>query len=162
MALGEIREAIGNEVYTVNALEIPHKGPDLAARVQVYEDFGTGFSEELSTFFEETEFFMKISGKRKTLRIDPCSDYCIVHVKDIKWNGVSVFGTARISSNGQELADRIYGFPTRDPNIVCNVEQMEQDFENELIVSMEVTRISEETAMQFQTKKSLKQRLLGK
>ena len=105
---------------------------------------------------------MKISGKRKTLRIDPCSDYCIVHVKDIKWNGVSVFGTARISSNGQELADRIYGFPTRDPSIVCNVEQMEQDFENELIVSMEVTRISEETAMQFQTKKSLKQRLLGK
>ena len=162
MALGEIREAIGNEVYTVNALEIPHKGPDLAARVQVYEDFGTGFSEELSTFFEETEFFMKISGKRKTLRIDPCSDYCIVHVKDIKWNGVSVFGTARISSNGQELADRIYGFPTRDPNIVCNVEQMEQDFENELIVSMEVTRLSEATAMQFQTKKSLKQRLLGK
>ena len=84
MALGEIREAIGNEVYTVDALKIPHKGPDLAARVQVYEDFGTGFSEELSTFFEETEFFMKISGKRKTLRIDPCSDYCIVHVKDIK------------------------------------------------------------------------------
>lgn len=162
LAMGEIREAIGNEVYSLDAIQIPKKGPDLAARVQVYEDFGTGFSEELSTYFDEQEFYMKISGKRRAIRIDPCSDYCIVNVKDVKWNGVSVFDNAKIQTNGQEIAEHMYGFPTKDPNIVIWVDKMEQTYENEVIASLEVTRISEESAMKFKAKASLKSMLFGK
>lgn len=162
LAMGEIREAIGHEVYSLDAIQIPKKGPDLAARVQVYEDFGTGFSEELSTYFDEQEFYMKISGKRRAVRIDPCSDYCIVNVKDVKWNGVSVFGNAKIQTNGQEIAEHMYGFPTKDPNIVITVDKMEQTYENELIASLEVTRISEESAMKFKAKSSIKSMLFGK
>lgn len=162
LAMGEIREAIGHEVYSLETIQIPKKGPDLAARVQVYEDFGTGFSEELSTYFDEQEFYMKISGKRRAVRIDPCSDYCIVNVKDVKWNGVSVFGNAKIRTNGQEIAEHMYGFPTKDPNIEITVDKMEQTYENELIVSLEVTRISEESAMKFKAKNSFLTNLLGK
>lgn len=156
MSMAEIREAIGQPVYTLADLPLLTPAQKQIDRVQIYEDMGEGFSEENSFFLEETEaqqkeFELIVKEGRKALRIDPCSDYCVVWIKDIKWNDESVpLKNKKFMTNGFRIGEGVYGFATQDPNITLYVSELENRQENKLQVFLQVTRMPEETISHMQ------------
>ncbi len=156
MSMAEIREAIGQPVYTLADLPLLTPAQKQIDRVQIYEDMGEGFSEENSFFLEEMEtqqkeFQLIVKEGRKALRIDPCSDYCVVWIKDIKWNDESVpLKNKKFMTNGFRIGEGVYGFATQDPNITLYVSELENRQENKLQVFLQVTRMPEETISHMQ------------
>lgn len=159
LSMSEIRELIGCPVYTVEAF---CKGQELRGhkdRVQIYEDTGRGFLEEQSFFLDETigeqihvsadglvELEVEIAGGRSALRIDPCSDFCLVHIRTIRWNGIPVPWKGRqIQVNGFKVGEHTYAFPTKDPNITLSLSGLPNERNNRLSMTMEVTKLPEET-----------------
>ncbi|MDD6811578.1 MAG: methyltransferase domain-containing protein [Lachnospiraceae bacterium] len=151
MSMGEIGEAIGQPVYTLNDLSAVSRDEKLKNKVQIYEDMGTGFSEENSYFLDEKEFELTIAAGRKMLRIDPCSDYCVVWIKELKWNGTVIPVKSRfVSCNGFRVGENTYAFATQDPNITLSTAELEQKQENLLAVSMQITAVPLETINHMQ------------
>lgn len=159
LSMAEIREAIGYPVYTVEAF---CEGQELQRhkdRVQIYEDTGQGFLEEQSFFVDETkgeqihvtpeglvELEVEIAGGRSALRIDPCNDFCLVHIGTISWNGIPVPWRGRqIQVNGFKVGKHTYAFPTKDPNITLSLSGIPNERSNRLQMAMEVTKLPEET-----------------
>lgn len=162
MSMGEIWEAIAQPVYTIENMSALSLGEQQKDKVQIYEDCGQGFSEEHSFFVEpenmetdgwEKEFELVIPEDRKMLRIDPCSDYCIVWLKELQWNGVDVPRKGKwLSNNGFKVGDGTFAFATQDPNITLQTAGLEQKANNVLKVSMQVTRMPLETIRHMQKK----------
>lgn len=182
MSMPEIRDAIGQPVYTLSELPFASPAQKRKDKVQIYEDRGDGFSEEHSFFVEEylgdscsgaslsedspsgeypkagagedagsRNFQITIKEGCRALRIDPCSDYCIVFLKEIKWNGVPIpMKGKRITVNGIRMGDAVYAFATEDPNITIQLPELQQKQENALCVSMQVTRVPKETVCHMQ------------
>lgn len=156
MSMDEIRDAIGQPVYTLSDLPLLTPAEKQKNRVQIYEDTGEGFSEEHSFFLEETdtdekEFQLTVTAGKKALRIDPCSDCCIVWIKEILWNDKPVIRKGkRVMTNGFRIGEDAYAFATKDPNITLNVSELENQQENILQVSMQVTKMPEETVCHMQ------------
>ena len=156
MSMAEIREAIGQPVYTLADLPLRTPSQKQIDRVQIYEDMGEGFTEENSFFLEgtetpEKEVQLTVKEGIKALRIDPCSDYCIVRIKDIKWNDEVVpLKNKKIMTNGFRIGEGVYGFATQDPNITLHVSELENRQENKLQVFLQVTRMPEETISHMQ------------
>ncbi len=151
MSMDEIREAIAQPVYGLSQLPMLSPAEKQKGQVQIYEDQGGGFSEEQSFFLEEDfeqerSFRLIFEGQRRHLRIDPCSDYCIVFIKEIRWNDRTIsVGGKELSVNGIPAGEGVYAFDTPDPNITLHLTELEQRQENVLEVSMQVTRMPEET-----------------
>lgn len=163
LSMAEIREAIGFPVYTLEAFCKGQATGVQNDRVQIYEDTGSGFNEEQSFFPDElseqvcvtpegvTELEVTVPGGRSALRIDPCSDYCLVYIREIKYNGVPVPWKGRqIQVNGFKVGDNTYAFPTRDPNITVSLAGLAGEENNLLQVAMEVTKLPEETVKHMQ------------
>lgn len=163
MSMAEICEAIGYPVYTTEAFCAVQEAAQSAGRLQIYEDTGGGFHEEQSFFPSEAgeqlrisadgsiELCVEIRRGRSALRIDPCSDYCLVCLKNIVWNGVSVpLKGKQIQVNGFKVGENTYAFPTKDPNITLFLPKPGNEESNLLQVSMEVTRLPEETMKHMQ------------
>lgn len=164
MSMPQIREAIGYPVYTVEDFRLAQKQPDGSGRIQIYEDTGRGFLEEQSFFLEEdageqvwvdeagiTQLEVVIAGGRSALRIDPCSDFCLVWIERIQWNGTEIALKSRqIKCNGCKAGENIYVFPTKDPNITLSLAGMRHEKRNLLQMRMAVTRLPEETARHMQ------------
>jgi len=147
-ALGEIRESIGNTVYTIDDIARPVVVKDNHdMRAQVYEDAGEGFSENFSTFFDNACFELKVLGGRKQLRIDPCNEYCIVRIDYLTWNGEDISRSLlNFRSNGKKIGKDLYVFATKDPGFTINLKGVTHEKVNSLSVNMFVTVIDEETA----------------
>ena len=164
MSMAQIREAIGYPVYTVEDLCLAQKQPDGSGRIQIYEDTGRGFQEEQSFFLEEdaeeqvwtdeegiTHLEVVVAGGRSALRIDPCSDFCLVWIQGIRWNGTEIALKGRqIQLNGFKAGENTYVFPTKDPNITLSLAGMRNEKRNLLQMRMAVTRLPEETAKHMQ------------
>lgn len=156
MSMEEIRGVIDQPVYALSELPMLTPAEKQKEKVQIYEDQGNGFSEEQSFFLEEAfgaerKFRLVFQGERKALRIDPCSDFCVVYLEEIRWNGKPVpLKGKTISSNGSRIGDGVYVFCTQDPNITLQLADGEQKPENVLEVSMQVTKVPEETARHMQ------------
>ncbi len=163
MSMAELREAIGYPVYTVEAFCAGQEAAQHQDRVQIYEDTGKGFNEEQSFFLDESseqvsisptgsmELRVEISRGRSALRIDPCNDYCLICLQCIKWNGTSVpLRGKQIQMNGFKVGENTYVFPTKDPNITLSLLELGNEESNLLQVSMEVTRLPEETMKHMQ------------
>lgn len=155
LSMDEIRAVIDNPVYTLKDLPLLAPAEKQKGMVQIYEDKGNGFSEEDSFFVEEglaeDTLSINIGEGRKALRIDPCSDYCIVMLGEIKWNAsVLSMKNKSISTNGFRIGDGVYAFDTEDPNITLQLPQTGQRSENVLKVSMQVTRVPKETVKHMQ------------
>lgn len=156
MSMAEIREAIGQPVYALSKLPMTTPAEELKNKVQIYEDTGEGFSEEKSYFVEESdtqqkEFCLTVAEGRKALRIDPCSDYCVVFIQELKWNDTPVIlKNKRVMTNGFRIGEGVYAFTTTDPNITFAIPEAEVRRENRLQVSMQVTRLPEETVCHMQ------------
>ena len=164
LSMGQIREAIGNPVYTVEDFLRGQEKADDRDRIQIYEDTGRGFREEQSFFLDDaaeeqvyvtpegmTELSVVIAGGRSALRIDPCSDFCMVYLKELKWNGTGLSVKGRqVQVNGFKAGENTYVFPTRDPNITVSLSGLPGGERNLLQVVMAVTRLPEETAKHMQ------------
>lgn len=162
-SMAEIREDIGYPVYTVEAFIEGQLAAVKKDRVQIYEDTGKGFREEQSFFLEENdeqvqrmadgsmELNVPVAGGRSALRIDPCSDYCIVSIKQLLWNGEAVAWKGKqVQTNGTKVGEQTYVFTTKDPNITVSLLGRKNEQTNLLQVSLEVTRLPEETAKRMQ------------
>lgn len=164
MSMPQIRETIGNPVYTVEDFCRGQRQADNRDRIQIYEDTGGGFQEEQSFFIEEaseeqlrvtpegmTELEVVIARGRSALRIDPCSDCCLVYLQEIRWNGAMIpLKGRRVQNNGVKVGENTYVFPTKDPNITFSLMGMSGEERNLLQVKMTVTRLPEETAKHMQ------------
>ena len=76
MSMAEIREAIGQPVYTLADLPLLTPAQKQIDRVQIYEDMGEGFSEENSFFLEEMgtqqkEFQLIVKDLQHRIRVLP-------------------------------------------------------------------------------------------
>ena len=163
LSMAEIREAIGQPVYTLADLcgNVGRKVDD--GRVQIYEDTGKGFREEQSFFPEEDgeqlvrtgegtlELSVKIPRGRSAVRIDPGSHSCVIYIRRIGWNGegISLKGK-QIQMNGFRVGEDTYAFPTDDPNITLSLWGLPSVEDNRLEAVMEVTRMSPETVRRLQ------------
>lgn len=159
MSMAEIRDAIGYPVYTVEEFCEAQEMTKHNDRFQIYEDTGKGFREEQSFFPDEnlgeqlritpegvTELEIRIAGGRSALRIDPCSDFCMIYIREIKWNGILLSWKGKqIQTNGFSIGENTYVFPTRDPNITISLAEAANEESNLLQMAMEVTRLPEET-----------------
>ena len=164
MSMAQIREAIGYQVYTLDDFCAGQQQADDRDRVQIYEDTGKGFQEEQSFFIEETaqeqmrvteegitELEVVVARGRSALRIDPCSDFCLIYLQEIRWNGVTVPLKGRqIQVNGMKVGENTYVFLTKDPNITLFLTGMQGEERNLLQVRMAVTKLPEETAKHIQ------------
>ncbi|MCM1251924.1 MAG: class I SAM-dependent methyltransferase [Clostridium sp.] len=156
MSMAQIRDAIGQPVYTLSDMPMMTPAEKQKNRVQIYEDMGEGFSEENSYFLEDTEtewkeFELIVAEGRNALRIDPCSYYCLVFIKEIKWNDETVtFKNKKTVTNGFRVGEGVYAFATTDPNITLYLSELEKRPENKLQVSMQVTKMPEETISHMQ------------
>ena len=159
MSMVEMRNNIGYSIYTVEAF---CAGQETAGRrdlIQIYEDTGRGFSEEQSFFLNETageqvrvtaegvtEIAVAVPGGRSALRVDPCSDFCLIYIREIKWNGTLLTWKGRqIQTNGFKVGENTYAYATQDPNITISVAGIPNEESNLLEMAMEVTKLPEET-----------------
>ena len=161
MSMEEIRDVINQPIYALSELQMLSPAEKQREKVQIYEDKGEGFSEEQSFFLEESsnveysgterKFRLVFEGERKALRIDPCSDFCIVYLEEIRWNDKPVPLKGRsISTNGIRIGESVYAFSTQDPNITLQLAEGEQKQENVLQVTMQVTKAPEKTVAHMQ------------
>ncbi len=149
----EIRGMIGNQI--IDPIK-DMKANEGLNRVQIYEDYGNGYSEEMSYFIrdsyrenEQFEIEIKIGENVQALRIDPSFYSCMVKIEEMTLNGspVPFQNKAIFSTNGKPLK---YGtgivFPTMDPNIYIKTANLDKQTENILYVKMEVSRLSQSLA----------------
>lgn len=150
-SMTEIRNGIGNEIYTVDGLMGEQKRKADLRRVQVYEDDGTGFSEDRSYFLREAEvlselegdsyqisFSVMVSDQVKQLRIDPAFTSCMVEELVVQIAGVPLDVASEngkeIKLNGDLILDKTCLFETIDPSIVLSIDKA-----CEVQVSMRIT-----------------------
>lgn len=164
MSMAQIRETIGYPVYTVDDICRGQEQADHRDRIQIYEDTGKGFLEDQSFFLDEaseeqvrmtaegmTELEVVIGRGRSALRLDPCSEYCLVYIQTIQWNGTPIPMKGRqIQNNGFKVGENTYVFPTKDPNITISLTGLQNEERNLLQVKMAVTKLQKETAEHMQ------------
>ncbi len=163
LSMAEIREAIGQPVYSLSDFCEGLRNKGANDRIQIYEDTGKGFQEEQSFFPKEdgeqirhaddglVELSVSISGGRSAVRIDPCSHACVIRIMRISWNGEGIpLKGKRLQMNGFRIGEDVYAFPTEDPNITLSLWGMAAGEENRLEAVMEVTRMSLESVRHLQ------------
>ena len=149
MSMSQIRELLNQGMFApvkwMGKIE-ESAGKD---RVQVYEDKGNGYSEDMSYFVEDAyqgehslEMVLKVDGDVKHLRIDPAMDSCICRIKEFTFNGEAVpFANRKAVTINGKMAVNTMVFATKDPNINLHLENMNCKAENEIYLSMEINRM---------------------
>lgn len=160
-SMAEIRELMGQHITEPVKWVDMHSDDSAAERVQIYEDKGSGYSEEESYFISDAykgtsliAFDIEVSGDVKMLRIDPAMDYCMVKIRKLEFNEIQLPSDSRkiVITNGKAAAgyDKESGpsivFATNDPNINIKLEAIERSASNKLSVEMEIVRIPKEMA----------------
>ncbi|MCR4903600.1 MAG: class I SAM-dependent methyltransferase [Butyrivibrio sp.] len=153
----EIWKLIGKDAKTPRELAMTDEGNQGTDLIQVYLDKGNGYSEEESFFPEEAyddhqtvKLDIETEEDIKTIRIDPAFNRCIVTLKNVLWNDISIESEdidVSIIHNGKWISDDTIIFDTVDPNIEFGISEKEVSAKgNHLIVKMVMTMIPEETA----------------
>lgn len=163
LSMAEIREAIGQPVYTLADFCEGLRNKAANDRIQIYEDTGKGFLEEQSFFPEEdgeqlrrgeeglVELSVRIPKGRSAVRIDPGSHACVIRIDRISWNGEEIpLKGKKLQMNGFRIGEDVYAFPTEDPNITLFLLDLPAGEENHLEAVMEVTEMSVESVKRLQ------------
>jgi 2-polyprenyl-3-methyl-5-hydroxy-6-metoxy-1,4-benzoquinol methylase len=164
LSMGEIRNRIGYPIISPVELVEKHKDKLHKMQVQIYEDFGDGFSEAQSFFvknaYNQDDLIVldiEIKGQRQALRIDPALSCCMVQVLDFKWNGDNIaIHTPNCKYNGKKVGAKGIVFGSDDPNITLKLKDRKQNEVNRLTLSMKVTLIPVEMGRALQDKMSMK------
>lgn len=117
--------------------------------VQVFNDYGNGFSEENSFRVEAEEiqgstYKVKINtdDKLKTVRIDPSDEYCMMQLNNAVFsNGIEVTAASYIT-NGIEVGENLI-FLHQDPQVIFNVDL--QDKMKTLEVTFKLEKVTTDT-----------------
>lgn len=125
-------------------------------KVQIYEDCGSGFSEEKSYFVpeaylndEDVELQLTVDGNVQMLRIDPAMASCVVSIEEMTFNGkdVPIHSKAVLTTNGKLLKSSSgVIFATSDPNLSVNVAGLERKPLNVLGMRMKVVILPQAVA----------------
>ncbi len=153
-SMGEIRASMGTYCVDPKILMEEHLQEILDNRIQIYEDTGTGFSEENSYYVPDiyTDQYtidaeITFDGNVTALRIDPADRCCMVKIEELLLNGVVVPVTRKtIQSNGKGIKDNTWIFNTSDPNFTIQVLKLPMQGENILSVKMKLSPLPEDMA----------------
>ncbi|WP_081674198.1 class I SAM-dependent methyltransferase [Butyrivibrio sp. VCD2006] len=155
----ELWKAIGRTAIVPKELAGSSDTARSAEEIQVYVDEGDGYSEDSSIFPDETydehnevTIDIECNDSIQNIRIDPAFSSCIVTIKKVVWNGVSVEeGDTFISihPNGSWISEDSIVFGTEDPNIEFGFadDKVTKKRENHLKVTMMTTLIPKDTAV---------------
>ncbi len=145
-SLDEIRELIGNRVMSLGETA-GQRDVSLSMRPQIYEDTGRGFNEDESFFVNALPLEAQVSHGCRAIRIDPCSEFCIVTVREATWNGRPLQMSGRgFRCNGHKIGPGVYAFATSDPGFTFVLKEYGDEPVNVLRADMTVTVIDAETA----------------
>lgn len=157
MSMVEIRNEIGCPIVPAASFAHRYMEEDHRNRIQIYEDHGTGFSEEKSYFLmrgyrENQPLTLDLvcgSGIR-ALRIDPSLDYCIVQIRALRADGKDIALNGKdIILNGNLISKDTVAFETQDPSItICHLDKLCSGSKTsvKIYAELEITRISGEMA----------------
>lgn len=138
---------INNTKYVVNDLLVRY----IPGQVQVFYDYGDGYSEEDSEFMncqkaEDGRYTLQIDklNQVKQVRIDPTNQYCIIDIRDFQVTDME--GNRRAAlfyNNGEHIGDTMYVYNTDDPQwVVPEIDGAIQKIE----VNFYITTVSKEIA----------------
>jgi len=158
LSMGELRNLIGGQVVSPDRFVPAASHNDMKRFVQIYTDYGMGFSEDNSFFTEdkynwdnEIDFTVSIDSRASKVRIDPYMDYCITEIREISLNGevLDLNDNKRVMINGRKIPSDsgvTAIFYYNDPNIEVYVKDKVRSTGNLLRVLMTTTQIPEITA----------------
>ena len=155
-SMSQMREMIGNRIYEPMKMIERMQDSAQVSRVQIYEDCGTGFSEEHSYFVkdayvgeQDVELTISVDGNVRIVRIDPAMTSCVVHIEELLFNGVPVpLQDKKIFYVNGKMAkpSATCIFATTDPNLYVNIADLERKPENELYAKLKVVPMPENIA----------------
>jgi len=153
-SMGEIRASIGTYLIDTKALTEEYLKEILDKRIQVYLDYGTGFSEADSRYIPDVysdestiEAEIPFDGNVKALRIDPADRPCMVKVEELLLNGVRVsLNKKNFFTNGKNIRNGTFVFATADPNMTLQVSALPMKGDNSLSVKLRVSFLAMEIA----------------
>lgn len=151
--MSNLRHEIGKGVYSLSYLT--DKVAGLCTEVQIYEDFGGGFSEEYSYYVNnikkngpDLEFEVPINKGVKNLRIDPGNRPCRFYVNFISLNGKDVtselmgmFKNGCIDLRNAVWTKNVITFKSDDPHIKLRVGKMGAREGDRLLISCRIETI---------------------
>ncbi|MBR3040643.1 MAG: class I SAM-dependent methyltransferase [Lachnospiraceae bacterium] len=155
-ALSEIRHRMGKAAFSLDYM-LRECGCAMDP-IQIYEDHGSGFSEEKSYHVgeikqlgKEVTFTITISKTVKKLRIDPGNQPTFVVLKRAELNGENILAAVMKKeafsrdTNGKKLGEDGYMFTTPDPHFAFKVPAFEGDTAK-LTITMILSEIPAEIA----------------
>ena len=165
-SMGEIRATIGTYSVDPKVLMEKYLQEILDKRIQIYIDYGNGFSEAESYYLPDVytednliEAEIPFDGNVKALRIDPADRCCMVKVSELLVNGAAVpLNKKQIITNGAILGKDSYVFATEDPNMTIIMDGIPRIGENILSVKLEIAPLPYSLA---QTIAESKRKLFG-
>ena len=155
MSMVEIRNEIGFPIIPAAALTHRFMEEEHRNRIQIYEDYGEGFSEGSSYFLrrgyeEKKSLSISIPVRKgiRALRIDPSLDYCMVTVNRLDVAGKAFSLRQReIKLNGKLISENAVVFDTEDSNIMIDLSGTAiSESGAQVQAEFSVVRISEEMA----------------
>ena len=164
-ALGQLRHLIGNRA-------VPYQEFFARAdrkKVQVFEDFGAGYTPEHSYYqYDAYEADDLINARiickagTKAIRLDPAELPCLVQIHGIEWRGKALTRAQLdqcLSTNGQVLADTpdhvpTVLFETGDPNISVRLDCLDSEATDgeALIIRAQIAWLSAEMLQDIQAR----------
>lgn len=154
-SINEIRSTIGTYALNTKKLVANELKAILDKRIQVFYDYGQGFSEENSKYIPDIytsdnhiSVDIEFDGNVKVLRVDPADASCVVRITELVLNGNNELNNKKfVISNGKTVKNATFAFATQDPNLVFQLNEGLIKGENLLHIEMEVDRVSEELAL---------------
>ena len=159
LSLSQMRDAIHHEVLPIrDAVEI-YQNQQRAELVQIYWDYGIGFTEELSdwkkpeSLGEEEQVLLQVvievPEDVRQLRFDPAQYACIVTLLSVEC-GDSSYPWKKLVHNGIEIAPQVYLFRDEDPNFTIDCKYM--DNTSNLVFTYHITKLDADTVERFHGK----------
>ena len=159
-SMGDMREIIGCVAPDMKFLENQYVSDYHKYAVQIYEDYGNGFSEKDSYFIyncyenrKDVHCSVEVNAECQLLRVDPAGFPCLVSVRNLSINGNNL-AEQECLINGKRLKNGLWLFPTHDPNITIKVNNYSQSRAVKLEIDMEVVEISLELAEKIKNNNS--------
>lgn len=158
-SMGEIRATIGTYAIDPQTLMKDHLQKILDQRIQVYYDYGNGYSEDNSEYIpdiyvddNQIEAEITVGGSVRNLRIDPADESCIVKIEELLFNGQPIpLQKKYMESNGKQMKNGCFLFATQDPNISIKISQLPittliATDEKKLNIKMQISRLTKTIA----------------
>lgn len=141
LSMQQMRDRIGCAVLPVTEIEGRQAGAWSKKKVQIYVDYGEGFSEETSYFVpgayageerysDENKITIEIELEEdvKSVRIDPALESCLVTVQRLElWEDnkrIKQFSLNDCILNGNLTSENSAVFATQDPNLTIDLSSL--------------------------------------